>query len=132
VLREIIAGAMSEREREDFCSAFFLMATIDPARQHLRKELVMLIEDDDDQELMGTPGMVAWIRESEERGAEKAISELLGRLFARRIGRFPTEDEERSILERSRAAGAGKVEDALLDLERDALLRWLAEPTPRA
>lgn len=100
----------------------------------------MLIEDDDDQELMSTPGMVAWIRESEERGeargeargAEKAISELLGRLFARRIGRSPTEDEERSILERSRVAGAGKVEDALLDLEREALLRWLAEPTSRS
>ncbi|WP_437589659.1 hypothetical protein [Sorangium sp. So ce1000] len=56
------------------------------------------------------------------------IAELLGRLFARRIGRRPTDDEERSILERARAIGAGEVEDALLDLDGEALIRWLAEP----
>ncbi|XXR49721.1 hypothetical protein WMF29_06880 [Sorangium sp. So ce381] len=64
----------------------------------------------------------------EERGKQQAIAELLGRLFARRIGRRPTAEEERSIIERARAIGPGEVEDALLDLEADALVRWLAEP----
>ncbi|XXX76315.1 hypothetical protein WMF30_52565 [Sorangium sp. So ce134] len=31
-------------------------------------------------------------------------------------------------LERARAIGPGEVEDALLDLEGEALVRWLAEP----
>lgn len=64
----------------------------------------------------------------EERGKQQAIAELLGRLFTRRIGRRPTAEEERSIIERARAIGPGEVEDALLDLEADALVRWLAEP----
>ncbi|WP_437533762.1 hypothetical protein WME79_07235 [Sorangium sp. So ce726] len=67
-------------------------------------------------------------RRGEERGKQQAIAELLGRLFARRLGRRPTAEEERSIIERARAIGPGEVEDALLDLEADALVRWLAEP----
>ncbi|AUX44289.1 uncharacterized protein SOCE26_057530 [Sorangium cellulosum] len=35
------------------------------------------------------------------------------------------------IVERARAIGPGKVEDALLDLEGDALVRWPSEPVPR-
>ncbi|WP_437869150.1 hypothetical protein [Sorangium sp. So ce363] len=67
-------------------------------------------------------------RRGRERGERQAIAELLGRLFARRLGRRPTAEEERSIIERARAIGPGEVEDALLDLEADALVRWLAEP----
>ncbi|WP_437995411.1 hypothetical protein WMF26_29430 [Sorangium sp. So ce185] len=67
-------------------------------------------------------------RRAEQRGEEKAIVALLGRLFARRIGRRPTAEEERSIVERARAIGPGEVEDTLLDLEGEALVRWLAEP----
>lgn len=64
----------------------------------------------------------------EERGKQQAIAELLGRLFTRRIGRRPTAEEERSIVERARALGPAEVEDALLDLDGEALIRWLAEP----
>ncbi|KYF63160.1 hypothetical protein [Sorangium cellulosum] len=39
---------------------------------------------------------------------------------------------EGSILDRARALGPGEVEDALLDLEGDALVRWLAEPARRS
>ncbi|XXY43812.1 hypothetical protein WMF04_24670 [Sorangium sp. So ce260] len=66
-----------------------------------------------------------------EEGAQKVIAELLGRLFARRVGRRPTTEEERSIVERAQAIGPGEVEDALLDLDGDALVRWLAEPMRR-
>ncbi len=66
-----------------------------------------------------------------EKAAERVIAELLGRLFARRVGRRPTTEEERSIVERAQAIGPGEVEDALLDLDGDALVRWLAEPMRR-
>ncbi|KYF64815.1 hypothetical protein BE15_24235 [Sorangium cellulosum] len=66
----------------------------------------------------------------EERGKQQAVAELLGRLFARRLGRRPTAEEELSIIERARALGPGEVEDALLDLDGEALVRWLAEPIP--
>jgi hypothetical protein len=32
------------------------------------------------------------------------------------------------MVERARAIGPGEVEDALLDLDGEALVRWLAEP----
>ncbi|WP_437554906.1 hypothetical protein WME97_22990 [Sorangium sp. So ce367] len=67
------------------------------------------------------------MREAEQQ----AIAQRLGRLFARRVGRQPTAEEERSILERAEAIGPGEVEDALLDLDTDALVRWLAEPIRR-
>ncbi len=117
-------------------TAFLVMATIDPWGHDLRDELVMMVEDKEEGLLKRTPIIGEWIVEAEEKGEklgrEAAISELLGRLFARRVGRRPTSDEERSIVERARAMGPGEVEDALLDLEGEALLRWLAEPMQRA
>ena len=92
----------------------------------------MMVEDKEKGLLKRTPIIGEWILEAEEKGREAAITELLGRLFARRVGRRPTSDEERSIVERAQAIGPGEVEDALLDLEREALLRWLAEPVQQA
>ena len=95
----------------------------------------MLIEDEDYEDLLSTPGWAEMARESEARGEARAreelITDLLGRIFARRVGRRPSEAEARSIVERSLTTSAVEVEDALLDLDRDALLRWLAEPTKR-
>ncbi len=99
----------------------------------------MLIEDEDYEDLLSTPGWAEMARESEARGEargeararEELITDLLGRIFARRVGRRPSEAEARSIVERSLTTSAVEVEDALLDLDRDALLRWLAEPTKR-
>ncbi|WP_437629855.1 hypothetical protein [Sorangium sp. So ce854] len=104
------------------------MATIDPWGHNLRKELVMMVEDKEEGLLRRTPIIGEMIIEAEQRGEQRAIAELLGRLFARRIGRQPTAEEERSIVERARTMGPGEVEDALLDLEGEALARWLAEP----
>ena len=108
----------------------------------------MMVEDKEEGLLRRTPIIGELILEAEQRGQQKgklegqqkgeeigqqkAIVELLGRLFARRVGRSPTTEEERSIVERARALGPGEVEDALLDLERDALVRWLAEPVRRS
>ncbi|WP_437956567.1 hypothetical protein WME76_35025 [Sorangium sp. So ce119] len=152
VVAEIHAGAASAEERAELYAALLVMATVDPWGHNLRKELVMMVEDKEEGLLRRTPIIGELIIEAERRGEErgelrgeqrgeqrgerrgeeKAIAELLGRLFARRIGRRPTAEEERSIVERARAIGPGEVEDALLDLEGDALIRWLAEPTRRS
>ena len=84
---------------------------------------------DEEGHLGGWDSMDGNLREILELvGREKAIVELLGRLFERRIGRQPTSEEKDSIVERAYAIGPGKVEDALLDLDANALIRWLAEP----
>jgi hypothetical protein len=148
VVAEIHAGAATAAERAELYTALLVMAAIDPWGHNLMKELVDMVEDKEEGLLRRTPiigelileaerrgeqrgeerGEQRGERRGEQRGEEKAIAELLGRLFARRIGRRPTAEEERSIIERARAIGPGEVEDALLDLESEALVRWLAEP----
>ena len=135
VVAEIHAGAKAAEERAELYTALLVMAAIDPWGHNLRKELVGMVDDKEEGLLRRTPIIGELIIEAELRGelrgeerAQKAIAELLGRLFARRIGRRPTAEEERSIIERARVIGPGEVEDALLDLEGEALIRWLAEP----
>ncbi|WP_437743057.1 hypothetical protein WMF39_47390 [Sorangium sp. So ce1504] len=147
VVAEIHAGAKAAAERAELYTALLVMAAIDPWGHNLRKELVDMVEDKEEGLLRRTPIIGEMIIEAERRGelrgeqrgelrgeerAQEAIAELLGRLFARRIGRRPTADEARSILERARANGPGEVTDALLDLEGEALVRWLAEPIRRS
>ncbi|WP_437730607.1 hypothetical protein [Sorangium sp. So ce1335] len=135
-LREIVAEihtrAASAEERAELYTALLVMATVDPWRHTLWKELVTMVEDKEEGLLRRTPIIGEMIIEAEQRGEQRgkqqAIVELLGRLFTRRLGRRPTAEEERSIAERARALGPGEVEDALLDLDREALTRWLAEP----
>jgi hypothetical protein len=136
VIAEIHAGAATDEERIELYTAFLVMATVDPWRHNLEKELVMMVKEEEEYEGAVRRAFAAWFVEAEEKakekgqqlGREEAIAEILGRLFARRVGRRPTTEEERSIVERARAVGPGEVEDALLDLEGDALVRWLAEP----
>ncbi|WP_434041663.1 MULTISPECIES: hypothetical protein [Sorangium] len=142
VVAEIHAGAANAEERAELYTALLVMATIDPWGHTLWKELVMMVEDKEEGLLRRTPiigemiieaeqrGELRGEQRGEERGKQQAIAELLGRLFARRLGRRPTAEEERSIIERARALGPGEVEDALLDLDGEALVRWLAEPIP--
>ncbi|WP_437331738.1 hypothetical protein [Sorangium sp. So ce394] len=136
VVAEIHAGAKGAEERAELYTALLVMATINPWGHTLLKELIAMVEDKEEGLLRRTPIIGEMIIEAErraeqrgeQRGEEKATVALLGRLFARRIGRRPTDEEERSIVERARAIGPGEVEDALLDLEGEALVRWLAEP----
>ncbi|AUX41255.1 hypothetical protein SOCE26_026650 [Sorangium cellulosum] len=136
VIADIAAGASTHEERAELFTAFLIMATIDPWGHNLQKELVTMVEDKEEGLLRRTPIIGEMIIEAEQRGEqrgkqrgkEEAVVELLGRLFARRVGRRPTTEEEGSILARARVLGPGEVEDALLDLEGDALVRWLAEP----
>ncbi|HTN89693.1 MAG TPA: hypothetical protein VL242_38720 [Sorangium sp.] len=136
VVTDIHAAANTAEERAELYTALLVMATIDPWGHNLRKELIKMMEDKEEGLLRRTPIIGEMIIEAEqraeqrgqERGKQEAIAELLGRLFARRLGRRPNAEEERSIIERARALGPGEVEDALLDLEGEALVRWLAEP----
>ncbi|WP_434041650.1 MULTISPECIES: hypothetical protein [Sorangium] len=138
VVAEIHTAAATAEERAELYTALLVMAAIDPWGHTLRKELIVMVEDKEEGLLRRTPIIGEMIIEAEqrgelrgeERGEQKAIAALLGRLFARRLGRRPTADEERSIVERARALGPGEVEDALLDLDGEALVRWLAEPIP--
>ncbi|MGK3962490.1 hypothetical protein WMF38_56450 [Sorangium sp. So ce118] len=153
VVTEMKVRAATPEERIELYTALLVMAAIDPWGHNLRRELVMLVEDTETEKklLRSIPAIGEMIAEAErqaaqqaeqrgeqrgekrgeQKGAQKAIAELLGRLFARRVGRVPTVEEERSIVERAEAIGPVQVEDALLDLEGDALLRWLAEPIRR-
>ena len=140
----IHAGAVTDGEQAELYTVLLVMAAIDPWGHNLRKELTMMVEETEKGLLLRIPAIGEMIIEAEQRGEVKGqqrgeelgqretITELLGRLFARRVGRQPTTEEERSIVERARAIGLGEVEDALLDLERDALVRWLAEPVRRS
>lgn len=135
VVADIRARAASDEEREELFAALIVLATLDPWGHNLRQEIVMTLEEEAHERLKQTPILGDMIVEAErlgmQQGREEAIAQLLGRLFARRVGRRPTTEEERSLVERARALGAEQVEDALLDLERDALVRWLAEPVSR-
>ncbi len=133
VVGEIHARVATGEERVELYTALLVMAAIDPWGHNLRKEIVMLMDDrETEKDLLWT---VPWMREAlDERVREaeqQAIAQLLGRLFARRVGRRPTAEEERSIVERAQATGLGDFDDALLDLDGDALVRWLAEPIRR-
>lgn len=152
VVAEIYAGAATEEERTELYAALFVLASIDPWKHNLGEELIMMVEDLEEGLLRRTPIIGNMIIEAEQKGQKlgreegqklgreegqklgreegqrEAIAELLGRLFARRLGRRPTKEEEHSIVERARTIGPGEVEDAMLDLERDALVRWLVHP----
>jgi hypothetical protein len=102
VIAAIHAEAASEEERAELYTALMVMAAIDPWGHNLRKELMMMVEEKEEGLLRRMPIIEEMILEAEQRGKlegqQKAIAELLGRLFARRVGRAPTTEEERSIV----------------------------------
>jgi hypothetical protein len=128
-LEAIRAGAFDESERLDLVTALLVMANIDPWGQNMREDIVVMVETEWEDLFRAVPGL----RDMFEHFArEDAVRQLLGRLFARRFGREATPEERRSIARQVHAVGAEQVEDKLLDLERDALLRWLAAAPPPA
>ncbi|WP_234023392.1 hypothetical protein [Sorangium cellulosum] len=120
VMQEVRQEVMQEVRRE--------------AKQEVMREAKQEVMREAKQEVMREAKQEV-MREAKQEvmreAKQEALLELLGRLFARRVGRRPTTDEERSMVERAKTIGAGEVEDALLDLEGEALVRWLAEPARR-
>lgn len=99
VVEAIRAGARDREEQIDLFAALLVMAKIDPWKHNLEQEIQAMLS------LMPT---------DDER-----------RLFTRRVGRRPSADEERALVDRARELGAEQVEDALLDREGEGLVRWL-------
>jgi hypothetical protein len=98
-------------------------------------QLTMMIDEEEDdaenEAMRRIPGLGEMIIKAEKKASEAMVAKLLGRIFARRVGRLPTRGEKRKLVRRAEALGPVPVEDALLDLERDALVRWLADPPSR-
>jgi hypothetical protein len=128
VVAEIRASTAGDEERAELYTAMLVLASVDPWGQNLRREIAMLVEDEDREMIMLVPMLREAFLKGEKQGEEGAIRQLLGGLFARRVGRRPTSAEETSLVQRTQVLGADHVEGALLDLERDALVRWLAQP----
>ena len=145
VVKEIQAGAEDEEDRIDLYAALLTMAKIDPWKHNLEEEiramlmmtptdnerlrriLCELVQEDIDRarEEGIEKGIEKGIAKGREETREEMIRALLGRLFTRRVGRRPSTAEERALVERARDLGAEQVEDALLDHEGEALVRWL-------
>jgi hypothetical protein len=65
-----------------------------------------------------------------EQGLERGLAPLL-RLFSRRLGRPLDEDERGELRRRLEVLGPERLGDVVLDLDSDALGRWLADPDAR-
>ncbi len=63
-----------------------------------------------------------------EQGLEQGREQVLARQFARRLGRPLDQTEGAALQARLRASGAERLSDVVLELEGDALARWLADP----
>ncbi|MFT3767701.1 MAG: hypothetical protein QM820_19785 [Minicystis sp.] len=135
VVEEIRLKAMNEEERAELYAALVVLAAVDPWGHNLQREIVMSVEEKTYERLKQTPIIGAWFVEAEEkgveRGIERGVEKVLHRLFARRVGRTLTTAEERALAERMQELGEDPIEDAVLALEGDALVRWLAEPVPK-
>lgn len=65
--------------------------------------------------------------DAERRGALQSLEHQ----FARRLGRPLTPGDHATLAERLSALGADRLGDVVLDLDRDALAQWLADPDAR-
>jgi len=55
----------------------------------------------------------------------------LQRLYARRLGRSLSADEETTLVQRLDTVGPDRLGDVVLDLSPDALAAWLRDPDAR-
>ncbi len=70
------------------------------------------------------------MRDSEKRGFDHGFAPLL-RQFERKLGRAPTDDEQRARSERLDKLGPRRLGDVVLDLGSAELAAWLAYPDAR-
>ena len=66
-----------------------------------------------------------------DEGRSEGVDKGLGpveHMFARRLGRPLVDAERAELLRRLDTLGASRIGDVVLDLERDALATWLADP----
>jgi len=124
-IRAMMTATDDERMRRISCE--IVQEDIDKAREEGREEGF-----EKGLEAGREAGREEGFEEGLEKGLEEAreareemVRSLLGRLFARRVGRQPSTVEERALVDRTRELGAEQVEDVLLGHEGEALVRWL-------
>lgn len=75
-----------------------------------------------------------WRNHGREEGLREGLREGLApllRLFARKLGRPLSEQEEATMCARLATHGADRLGDVALDLDGAALAAWLADPNAR-
>lgn len=70
-------------------------------------------------------------REGIARGRVEGRSEVLGRLFERRLQRALTQGERTLLQTRMNALGDERLSDLVLECDGPALAAWLADPDAR-
>jgi hypothetical protein len=70
-------------------------------------------------------------KKARNEGQNEGRQQTLFHLFARKLGRGLTEDEQASIRRRLALVGPDRVGDVALDLEPEALAAWLADRDAR-
>jgi hypothetical protein len=73
--------------------------------------------------------MESWVfKMGREQGEKLGKQELLGRLYAKRLGRPITESEQATVLRRLGSLGYDRLVDVRDELSPEALAAWLAAP----
>ncbi len=80
--------------------------------------------------MLDTTEAEEFLRRERREGRDEGLRPLV-RLIERRLDRKLTEDERAMLLARLDLVGAVRLGDVVLDLEADALARWLADPDAR-
>jgi hypothetical protein len=75
-----------------------------------------------------TQGREQGLTQGREQGLTQGREQVLSRLFARRLGRALGEAEAQTLRTRLATLGPERLSDLVLELEGDALTRWLADP----
>jgi hypothetical protein len=133
-MHEVI-DAIREREPDDveraeLYAALLQLAELDPWGHNLRKEIAMMVEAIDQEIIMESETLREVFEKGEEKGTEKGIEKTLRGLFARRIGRELTTAEQRALAAQARTQDGEPAVQAALDLEGEALVRWLLGSLP--
>lgn len=91
-----------------------------PRTDYLRKKVQDIIDE----------GHRKGLDEGHRRGLDKGLA-LLAHQFERRLLRALTDDEKSTLRTRLDQVGPARLGDVVLDLDADALSRWLRDPGAR-
>jgi predicted transposase YdaD len=151
VVDTITTGAPDADDRMDLLLALVVLADLAPWGHNLREDIMAML-DPGESELIRRSGWLRGILERErgqarnegwnegrneglneglDQGRREAVEAMLGELFARRLGRALRPEEREALVQRAGALGRDRVEDVVLNLEREALAAWLADPGAR-
>jgi len=116
------------RAFEELAAALVVMADVDKRRRGLRDAIIRSLNEETLMESwLYKQGEEKGFKKGEEKGLEKGAARSLRALFARRIGRQPTLDEEQALTRRAHDVSPEQLVE-VIEMPADALLAWLAAP----